>query len=128
MKSLRLCASFMLLGTLTMGFAGDMVVENVSVDAQISAIENATPEERVVLVNAFKKTLSTLSSEERATAIATFRSTMQANGEQLQTNQKVRVNQMGQSGSIQRTEMMNQHQTFNRGAGGSVQNAHKGIR
>ncbi|MBU1657842.1 hypothetical protein KKG72_02180 [bacterium] len=119
MKALKLSATLMLLGTLTLGMA------EVSVDTEIDAIQNATPQTRVGLVNEFKQTLSTLSAEDRAAAIEQFKASMQANGKELktmtqtqtqtqtktQTRERNRVNQMEQTSSMQRTQQMNQHQT-----------------
>ena len=85
MKTLRLSATLMLLGCLTLGMA------DATIDEQIAAIQGAAPEERVELVNEFKETLSTLSSEERAEA-------------------RSRVNQMKQTDDMQRTGQMQQTQ------------------
>jgi len=108
MKALRLIATLMLFGSLTLGMA------EVSVDDQISAIIAASPDERVELVNEFKTTLSTLSAEERAEAIDLFRSTIGADGEQLQTRtrtrERVRINQMDETQERQEHQRMNQNQ------------------
>lgn len=63
MKSLRLSAVLILLGGLTVAMA------EVSIDSQIEALETATAEERVELMNEFKSTISTLSQEERVAVI-----------------------------------------------------------
>ena len=109
MKTLGLVTTLMLLGTLTLGVA------DVSVDEQIAAISNATPEERVALVNDFKETLATMNDDERAAAIAQMRSTMSSSGEQMQTQtqtrQRSRIGQMEQSEGMQHMQQMNQKQT-----------------
>ncbi len=109
MKTLRLSAILLLLGTLTLGMA------EVSVDDQISAIVNAAPEERVALVNDFKETLSTMSEEDRAIAIAQMRENMAGTGEQTQTRtqtrQRSQLHQMQQSEGMQQAQQMNQKQS-----------------
>ena len=80
-----------------------------TIDEQISAIKSATPKNRVNLVNNFKKTLSTMSSNERANAIAQMRSNMNKHTVGSQTQN--RTHQMSQSDSMQRKQQMNQKQT-----------------
>ena len=109
MKTLGLTATLMLLGTLTLATA------DVVVDEQIAAIAAATPEERVILVNDFKETLSTMNDEERAAAIEQMRATMAETGEQVQTQtqtrQRSRIGQMQQNEDAQMSQQMNQLQT-----------------
>lgn len=111
MRTLKLTATLMLLGTLTLGAA--------TIDEQITAIgAAATPEERVILVNEFKETISALSADERAAAIAELRSSMSEDGVQLQTQtqtrertrERSRVNQMEQTDEMQRGQQMQQKQ------------------
>ncbi len=114
MKTLRLSAVLLLLGTLTLGMA------ETTVDAQITAIQNAaTDEERVELVNEFKTTLSTLSDEERTAAIDELKTTMQADGTALQTQtqmqtrtqQRSRINQTDEAQTLDATQAMGQGQS-----------------
>jgi len=114
MKALQLTAALMLLGSLTLGMA------DVTVDEQITAIQNATTdEERVELVNEFKETLSTLSDEERTAAIDELRTTMQADGEalqtqtqaQMQTQQRSRINQTDEAQLLEGTQLMSEGQS-----------------
>lgn len=108
MKTIRAGIALMLLGSLSAALA------DVDVDAQIEALKSAPPQERVRLMNEFKKTLSTLSQEERAAAIEEFRSGMEAQNQQIQARERVRervrLNQMDET--MQRVEMqkMNQNQ------------------
>lgn len=109
MKTLKLTATLILLGTLTVGAA--------TIDEQIAAIGAAeTQEERIELVNEFKETVSALSAEERDAAITELRATMNKDGEQLQTQtqtrtrERSRVNQMEQTEEMQRTQQMQQNQ------------------
>lgn len=115
MKTLKLSAALLLLGTLTLGVAA-------TTDEQIAAIQTAeTPEQRVALVNEFKATLSELSAQERETAIDQLRSTMQADGGQVQTQtrtqERSRINQMTEEGNMQRSQNMNQHQAASQAMG-----------
>jgi Skp family chaperone for outer membrane proteins len=137
MRTLKLTATLMLLGTLTLGMA-------VTIDEQIAAIGAAsTQEERVTLVNEFKETLSTLTAEERANAISELRANMSKSDDKLQTQtqtrertrEKSRVNQMEQTQEMQRGQQMQQNQAGSQamqqnkigaGAGGQGQNRFMG--
>ncbi|QOY51852.1 hypothetical protein [Candidatus Sulfurimonas baltica] len=108
MKTLSISATLLLLGTLTLGLSA-------TVDEQIRAIEAATTtQDRVRLVNEFKTTLSTMSEQERAVAIDQFRSTMQADAEQVQTRtqtrERNRLNQMDETQVMQQNQIRNQNQ------------------
>lgn len=107
MKILKLSATLMLLGGLTLGISA-------TIDEQIAAIQAASAEKRASLVNEFKTTLSTLGEEDRAAAIDQLKSTMQVNGEQLQTKTQTRdrsrVNQMNETQNRQESQKMNQNQ------------------
>lgn len=137
MNTLRLGATLLLLGSLTLCMAEETTTDtdtgsqtqsqestqttestqsDGSVDAQITAIGNAkTQEERVALMNEFKTTISVLSNEDRTVAIAQLRSSMSSDGTQtqdsMQTRERSREAQMQQAGAIQGQEMMNQYQT-----------------
>lgn len=108
MKTMRLSATLMLLGGLTLGMA------EVSVDAQIAAIKGASVQERVRLMNEFKTTLSTLSQEEREAAIEKLRTSVGTDGEQPKVRERVRervrVNQMDETRERQENQRMNQNQ------------------
>ncbi|WP_373002982.1 hypothetical protein [Sulfurimonas sp.] len=122
MNTLKLSATLMLLGSLTLGMSA-------TIDEQVAAIGSATPEERVALVNEFKKTVSTLSTEERAEAIAQLRSSMNAKGDQVQTQtrertrERSRIHQMEQTENMQRTQQMQQNRL---GSGGNTPNKFMG--
>ncbi len=104
MKTLKLSATLMLLGSLTLCMA------EANVDAQISAIKSATAQERVKLMNEFKTTLSTLSEEEREAAIQKLRASTGADGEQTKDRERARVNQMNEIQERQENQRMNQNQ------------------
>ena len=117
-----------LLGTLTLGMAEEATSANTSIDAQISAIENAkTQEQRVKLMNEFKTTVSTLSKEDRAFAVEQLRSTMQVNGEHTQTRDQVRermrISQMEEAQNVQAQQQMNQHRAASQAMGESMMSA-----
>jgi len=92
MKAITLSATtLMLLGTLTLGMA-----EDITVDQQITAIQEAPAAERVQLMNQFKERLATMNAGEREAAITQLRTQTQtkaqarlndgvAEGEQLQS-------------------------------------------
>ena len=80
MKLLKLSVTLALLGALTLGMAED------TIDEQIAAIQSASDEDRVELMNEFKENLSTLSEEERTEAITQLRSNVDGDGEQIQTH------------------------------------------
>ena len=113
MKTLQLLATLALLGISTLAMA-----EDVTVDQQITAIINATPEERVHLVNDFKVKLSTLSDEQRAAAIAQLRGSIEPSAHQnhkqtqthMQTRQRSRMHQMEQTESMHAVGSMMQQE------------------
>lgn len=137
MKTLKLSATLMLLGTLTLGTASQTDADNttqeqtqtkeqtkkqsqieisISVDAQIAAINAAkTPEQRVALVNEFKTTITSLSNTEKQAAISQYRSSMHSSNTytQNQTKQRSREGQMRETRDTQKMQMMNQYQTAN---------------
>jgi len=83
---------------------------NLSIDQQIAAMRQATPQERVTLMNQFKQQLATMNAQERAKSISQLREKMQqksAQEEQTMHN-KVQQDQMQQSEKIQRMEQMQQ--------------------
>ena len=105
MKTLRISIILLLLGKLG--------VSALSIDDQVSAIVSATPEERVILVNEFKQTLSEMSIEDRTAAITLMRSNMSATKTQLKTETKIRarVDQTTPTQDVQTAQQMHQHQT-----------------
>lgn len=119
MKTLKLRATLLLLSTLTLGFGA-------TIDEQITAIQEASPEDRVTLVNEFKQTLSTMTTEDRATAIEQFKTTMQLDGQKVQTQtqarERIRVNQMEQTQTQEMQQRMNQHQSGSQSVGRNIQN------
>lgn len=118
MKTITLsAAALMLLGTLTLGMADDLTV-----DAQITAIQEAPAQERVQLMNQFKIRLATMNETEREAAITQLRTQTQtrerlneheANPEaeltktRTMTQERSRVNEMQET---QQMQLMNQNQ------------------
>ena len=119
MKVITLSAvALMLLGTLTLGMA-----DEVSVDEQITAIQEAPAQERVQLMNQFKERLATMNADEREAAITQLRTQTQtqtrtqdgtAEGEQIQTRtmtkERSRVNEMQQTQQQQMQQQQMQQQ------------------
>ena len=118
MKTLKLRATLLLLSTLTLGLSA-------TIDEQITAIQEAAPEDRVTLVNEFKQTLSTMTTDDRTVAIEQFKTTMQSDGQQIktqtQTKERIRVNEMAQTKTQQMQQNMNQHQTGSQAVGAARQ-------
>lgn len=113
MKTLTLTVSLLLIGSLSLASAA-------TIDEQITAIVNASPQERVELINAFKTEVAAMNEQERAAAIAQLRSSMQTNGAMMQREAQTRTQtetkthmqerlEQPQNGSTQ-TQMMQQHQ------------------
>lgn len=119
MKTVTLSAAAMLLlGTLTLGMAED-VTTDITVDEQITEIQNAPVQERVKLMNQFKLRLATMNEADREEAITQLRTQTQTQahtyegedeGEKLQTRtqERLRVNQLEQTEQMQRSQEMNQ--------------------
>ncbi|MDA3946608.1 MAG: hypothetical protein PF439_08020 [Helicobacteraceae bacterium] len=119
MKTITLsAAALMLLGTLTLGMAED-VATDITVDEQITEIQNAPAQERVRLMNQFKTRLATMNEADREEAITQLRTQTQTQahtyageekGEKLQTRSqdRLRVNQLEQTEQMQRSQEMNQ--------------------
>ncbi len=133
MKTVTLSAAAMLLlGTLTLGMAED-VTTDVTVDEQITEIQNAPAQERVRLMNQFKIRLATMNEADREEAITQLRTQTQTQahtyageeeGEKLQTRtqDRLRVNQLEQTEQMQRSQEMNQFRGSQLGQqGGTMQ-------
>ena len=105
------------LGLLTLVFA------DTSIDAQISAIQNANPSQRVKLMNQFKRQLSTMNHEERNSAISAMRAKMHANKQNKMHSgmQRHAPKQQGhkQEMQMQHGEHMNQMQNMQQHQAGS---------
>jgi len=103
-----LCLSFL------MGSAALYANEQLSVDQQITAMQQATPKERVKLMNQFKQQLATMNAEERAKSISQLRAQMQHKAQhdtkehQTKIHTEAQRDQMQQSEKMQRMEQMQQ--------------------
>ena len=127
----RVTTTLVLLGTLTLGLAAD-----ATIDAQIEKIQNAPAQERVQLMNQFKKQLATMNQEQREEAIAKMQTEMQAAGEmtqaQVQERKQVREAQADATGEMNRHQNMHQKQMGSQVAhefinnGGTIQNGGNG--
>jgi len=81
-----------------------------SIDQQITAMQQASPQERVKLMNQFKQYLTSMNAEERSKSITKLREKMQQN---VQTTSKMthtnaQHDQMQQSEKLQRMQQMQQ--------------------
>ncbi len=120
MKAITLSTTaLMLLGTLTFSMA-----EEISVDEQITAIQEAPAQERVRLMNQFKTRLATMNEADREAAITQLRTQTQTQarlqegtgeGEQVHTRtmtqERSRINEMQQTQQMQ--QQMQQQQLRN---------------
>jgi len=83
--------------------------EQLSIDQQIAAMQQATPQERVKLMNQFKQQLASMNAEERSKSITQLREKMQQQNTQ-RTSKETRTNaqhdQMQQSQQLQQMEQM----------------------
>ena len=83
-----------------------LLMANESIDAQIQKIQDAPPQERVELMNSFKKQLRNMNSEDRIQAISSLRNStngvsqqnpkdMVRDSQMMQTNKREQMNQIG---------------------------------
>jgi len=85
--------------------------ETLTMDQQITAMQQATPQERVKLMNQFKQQLASMNAEERSKSITQLREKMQQQNTHKDTkaiHTSAQQNQMQQSEQIQRMEQMQQ--------------------
>ncbi len=99
---------FMLLGMVNSVYA------EVSIDAQLRAIQAAPASKRVELMNQFKQRLAEMNAQERAEVITKMRSQIQKqqseHKSEMQEHQKSRQEQIQHSEKMQRMEQIQQHQ------------------
>ena len=76
-----------------------------SIDMQITAINQAAPEERVKLMNEFKEQLASMNADERSAAISEMRSQMQGHKSQ-ETQQHQEMREHAQHAQMQQSEHM----------------------
>lgn len=77
MNAKKILLSLAVMGTLTLGFADATTPVPTGIDAEITAIQTAKPEDRVSLMNQFKIQLSNMNAEDRSAAIAQMQGQMQ---------------------------------------------------
>jgi hypothetical protein len=89
--------------------------EQISIDQQITAMQNASPHERVKLMNQFKQQLASMNAQERSKSITRLREQMKAEGEHVndhvdkkENHTEAQRDQMQQSEHLQRMEQMQQ--------------------
>ena len=86
--------------------------EQTSIDQQITAMQKASPQERVKLMNQFKQQLASMNAQERSKSITRLREQMKAEGEHVaqgENHTEAQRDQMQQSEHLQRMEQMQQH-------------------
>jgi len=79
-----------------------------SIDQQITAIQNASPQERVKLMNQFKQQLASMNAKERSKSISQLREKMHNDKADEHMNSEAQRDQMQQSEHLQRMEQMQQ--------------------
>ena len=84
------------------------VMANESIDTQIQKIKNASPSQRVELMNQFKKKLQKMNQEQREEAISALRT---SNRPSMQNQVQNHQNDL-QMNMINNTQQMNQKQTM----------------
>jgi hypothetical protein len=89
------------------------VSSQISIDAEIHAIKNAAPSERVKLMNAFKIRVSQMNQQERSNAIATIQKYMYKDSH-TQNRPHTSQMQMKESTSLNHYQNINQHQAGDR--------------
>lgn len=102
----KITMTLALLGALTMGLAED------SIDVQIESIQTAPAQERVHLINEFKKQLATMNNEDRSQAIEKLQAKTRTQTK-TQTRTRTQEMQMHNSTEMIRSQNMNQNQTAN---------------
>ena len=126
MKLTKIALSLALIGTLSLAMAEDVATTDttttdttVSVDAEIEAIQAAPAQERVRLMNQFKRRLMQMNEAERSAAIAAMQEKMQASQTMQATTtadaqaQKAMVQTRANEMQMQTNEEMNQMQNMN---------------
>ena len=97
----------LLLASITFLSAND----TITIDQQITAMQKATPQERVKLMNQFKQHLASMNAEERSKSITQLREKMQQQNTQhtaKETRTNAQHDQMQQSQQLQQMEQMQQ--------------------
>lgn len=108
-----------LAGTLTHASAED------SVDMQISEIQKAPSEQRVQLMNQFKKNLANMNEEDQIKAMTQMRERLQVRAKNNSANSAANIgtqmNQMNQIQHMNQMQHQNMMQTQNINTGGAMQ-------
>ena len=107
MRLTRISVLFLFLGALTLTWAQEGAKQ--SIDAQIKAIQNASAQDRVKMMNQFKERLANMNAQERSDAIAEMRTQMQTNHTQNQEHMQSRTEQMKHSEEMQRMDKVQQN-------------------
>ena len=92
--------------------------EQISVDQQIAAIQQATPQERVKLMNQFKQQLATMNAQERAKSISELREKMQSHSDHAADTHNTRTHTDAQRDQMQQNEKMHRMEQMQERHGG----------
>ena len=106
MKATKILLSLVVMGTLTLGFADANTPAPTGIDAQITAIQTAKPEDRVALMNQFKTQLSTMNAEERSAAISQMQAKMQGHMQDHGSDTNHQEGGMGNEGMSEKAKQM----------------------
>ena len=100
-----------IIGILLSGSFSQLLAED-SIDHQINAIQKASPQERVQLMNKFKMQLADMNEEERANAIIQMQERMQGHpkrsSKEISMEKQQNKLQLYQAGQIQKMNTMQQ--------------------
>ncbi|WP_457746846.1 hypothetical protein [Sulfurimonas sp.] len=133
MKLTNIALSLALMGTLSLGMADDTATTDTttSVDAQITAIQEAPAQERVKLMNQFKQKLMNMNEADRTAAIAKLQTKVQTKTQtrvqdatataedavktktQTRTQARTRAQEMAQDMQLESAQEMNRVQNMN---------------
>ncbi len=115
MNAKKILLSLAVMGTLTLGFADATTPVPTGIDAEITAIQTAKPEDRVSLMNQFKIQLSNMNAEDRSAAIAQMQGQMQNHqvGDIHEQAHEMGEMQSNMNEGMNRMQNMNQQQAGN---------------
>lgn len=108
MNAKKILLSLAVMGTLTLGFADATTPVPTGIDAEITAIQTAKPEDRVSLMNQFKTQLSNMNAEDRSTAISQMRTKMQGHMQEHAEDTNHREGDMSHEGMSEHSQDMNE--------------------
>ncbi len=123
MKNILL--SLLVVGTVTTAFGNEHSPKPLSIDAQISTIQSARPEERVTLMNQLKIQIANMNAKEKSAAIAQMQRKMQKHttSHKSMNYQAKQMHEMGHKNKMQKH--IGQMQSYNMQNINHIQNMHQ---